>query len=322
VKRSCLLLVASWLALFSMSLRAHEMTIAEIELRESAPGEFSWTWTATSDARSVDLDLVPEWPAGCRAESRSIHCGPDGLTGPLTVNGVGKRYSAVIVKIDWRDGQTRVYTLTGNTPTVRLYGSADDKRGMGEIAWAYTVLGVEHILTGYDHLAFVLGLLFLVGFQRKLVWTITAFTCAHSLTLASAALGVLTLRPPPVELCIALSIVLVANEAVENRPTLARRFPALLAFLFGLVHGLGFAGALQEIGLPQAHLPIALLTFNLGVEMGQLLTVAVCYGVYRLMPREAAWLPRARLAALYAIGTLAVFWSMSRFAVIIASRHA
>jgi hydrogenase/urease accessory protein HupE len=323
VKSFGLLLAASWLALFSMPLPlcAHEMTIAEIELRESTRGEFSWTWTATSDARAVDLDLVPQWPQGCRAEERLIHCGPNGLTGPLTVSGVGKRYSAVMVKINWLDGQTRVYALTGNTPTVRLYGSADDNRGTGEIARTYTVLGVEHILTGYDHLAFVLGLLFLVGFRRKLIWTITAFTAAHSLTLASAALGILTLRPPPVEACIALSIVLVANEAISQRETLARRFPAVLAFLFGLVHGLGFAGALQEIGLPQVHLPIALLTFNVGVEIGQLLTLAACYGIYCLLPRNAPWLPRARLTALYVIGTLAAFWSWSRLAVIVAKFH-
>ena len=323
MNRLCLLLAASWLALFSvpLPLSAHEMTIAEMELRESSRGEFAWTWTATSDARAVELDLVPRWPEGCRAEERFIHCGPNGLTGPLTVSGVGKRYSAVMVKVDWLDGQTRVYTLTGNTPTVRLYGSADDKRGIGEIAQTYTVLGVEHILTGYDHLAFVLGLLFLVGFRRKLIWTITAFTVAHSLTLASAALGILTLRPPPVEACIALSIVLVANEAISERETLARRFPAVLAFLFGLVHGLGFAGALQEIGLPQAHLPIALLTFNVGVEIGQLLTVAACYGIYCSLPRNAAWLPRARLTALYVIGTLAACWSWSRLAVMLTRLH-
>jgi hydrogenase/urease accessory protein HupE len=322
MKRLGPLLVASWLAFFGTPLVAHEMTMAEMELRESTPGEFSWTWTATSDARPVELDLVPVWPEGCREEDRLIHCGPGGLAGPFTVSGVGKRYSAVMVKVDWLNGQTRVYTLTGNTPTVQLYGSADDNRGIGEIARAYTVLGVEHILTGYDHLAFVLGLLFLVGFRRKLFWTITAFTCAHSLTLASAALGILTLRPPPVEASIALSIVLVANEAIHHRDTLARRFPAALAFLFGLVHGLGFAGALKEIGLPQAHLPIALLTFNVGVELGQLLTIAACYGIYRLLPRDAAWLPRARIAMLYLIGTLAAFWSWSRFAIIIAKLHA
>jgi hypothetical protein len=248
VKSLGLLLAASWLALFSIPLSAHEMTIAEMEVRESARGEFSRTWTATSDARAVEFDLVPQWPQGCRAEERMIHCGPNGLTGPMTVSGVGKRYSAVMVKIDWLDGQTRVYTLTGNMPSVQLYGSADDKRGISEIARAYTVLGVEHILTGYDHLAFVLGLLFLVGFRRKLVWTITAFTCAHSLTLASAALGILTLRPPPVEASIALSIVLVANEAINDRETLARRFPAVLAFLFGLVHGSASPARSRRLG--------------------------------------------------------------------------
>jgi hydrogenase/urease accessory protein HupE len=315
------LLVASGLALFAAQLAAHEMTIAEMELRERAPGEFSWNWTATSDARAVELDLVPQWPEGCHAEDKMLHCGPHGFTGPFTVSGVGKRYSAVMVKVDWIGGQSRVYTLTSNQPKVQLYGAADDERGVREIAVAYLVLGVEHILTGYDHLAFVLGLLFLVGFQRKLFWTITAFTLAHSLTLASAALGILTLRPPPVEATIALSIVLVANEALRDRQTLARRFPAALAFTFGLVHGLGFAGALKDIGLPQAHLPIALLTFNVGVEIGQLFTVGVCYVIYRLLPRDAAWLPRGRTTVLYAIGSLAAFWSWSRIATIAVGLH-
>lgn len=312
MRRLGTLLVAAWLALFAAALPAHEMTMAEMELHEGAPGEFVWSWTASSDARPVELDLFPQWPEGCQADDRMVHCGSHGLSGPLTVNGVGRRYSAVMVKVIWRDGQTRVYTLTGNQPQVRLYGSADDRRGVGEIAWAYLVLGIEHILTGYDHLAFVLGLLFLVGFRRKLIWTITAFTLAHSLTLASAALGILTLRPPPVEATIALSIVLVANEALSRRETLARRFPAALAFLFGLVHGLGFAGALKDIGLPQVHLPVALLTFNGGVEIGQLLTVSLAYVVYRLLPKSAAWLPWGRTAALYVIGALAAYWSWGR----------
>jgi hydrogenase/urease accessory protein HupE len=314
-------LLAAYLVLVAGPLVAHEMSIAEMQLRETAPGEFVWNWTASSDARPVEQDLQPQWPEGCQADDRLLQCAAGGLAGPLTVAGVGKRYSAVIVKIDWLDGQTRVYTLTGNSPSVRLYGSADDRRGMGDIARAYTILGIEHILTGYDHLAFVLGLLFLVGFRRKLIWTITAFTVAHSLTLASAALGILTLRSPPVEASIALSIVLVAEEALVDRDTLARRLPAALAFLFGLVHGLGFAGALKEIGLPQTHLPIALLTFNVGVEIGQLLTVAVCYGVYRMLPKDAAWLPRARVAALYGIGGLAAFWSWGRIAALVGRLH-
>ena len=213
----------------------------------------------------------------------------------------------------WIGGQTRVYTLTAAQPSVQLYGAADDPRGMLEIAKAYTVLGVEHILTGFDHLLFVIGLLFLVGFQRKLIWTITAFTAAHSLTLASAALGWLTLRPPPVEACIALSIVLVAGEALRERQTLARRLPALVAFIFGLVHGLGFAGALKEIGLPERHLAVALLTFNVGVEIGQLLVVGAAWAVTWWLSRQP-WAARARRPVLYLIGTTAAYWSWLRLA--------
>jgi hydrogenase/urease accessory protein HupE len=182
---------------------------------------------------------------------------------------------------------------------------------MGEIASAYIVLGIEHILGGIDHLLFVLALLFLVGFNRRLLWTITAFTVAHSLTLALSALGWLTLRSPPVEATIALSIVLVAGEALHTQPTLSRRWPAVVAFLFGLVHGLGFAGALKEIGLPENHLVIALLSFNVGVEFGQLLVVGVAYLVVRTLARWPA-VNRARAPALYAIGSIAAYWSIGR----------
>ena len=208
------------------------------------------------------------------------------------MEGVGKRYSAAMVKVVWLDGQSRVYTLTSAQPTVQLYGSADDRRGKGEIAWAYTILGVEHILSGIDHLFFVAGLLFLVGFRRRLIGTITAFTLAHSITLACSVFGWITLRSPPVEASIALSIVLVASEALRERDTLARRMPALVSFLFGLVHGLGFAGALKDIGLPQSHLPLALLTFNVGVEIGQLMMVLLAFA-----PRALAHLASATSAA-------------------------
>jgi hypothetical protein len=221
-----------------------------------------------------------------------------------------------LVKVFWRDGQSRVYTLTERQPSVHLYGSADDKRGIGEIARAYLALGVEHILSGIDHLLFVAALLFLVGFERKLVWTITAFTLAHSLTLACAALGWLTLRSSPVEATIALSIVLVASEALQPRETLAKRLPALVAFLFGLVHGLGFAGALADIGLPQNHLATALLMFNVGVETGQLMAVAAVWAVWRLVRN---WRPAvlSRAPLLYGIGSLAAYWSWIRVAAIL-----
>lgn len=186
---------------------------------------------------------------------------------------------------------------------------------MGEIASAYTVLGVEHILTGIDHQFFVIGLLFLVGFNRRLFWTITAFTFAHSMTLALSALGWLVLRSAPVEATIALSIVLVTGEALHQQQTLARRWPALVDFLFGLVHVLGFAGALKEIGLPDNNLLAALLTFNAGVEIGQLLIVTVAWMLWRLC---ASWpkVALARTALLYGIGSVAAYWSWLRVAAI------
>ena len=308
---SLLILLGAW----SVAARAHDLTIAEMEVRQLAPGEFTWQWTVSGNLPPGE-DLKPVWPEGCNAEEYLLHCAAAGLRGTLTMEGIGKHYSAAIVKVFWLDGEMRAYTMTSAQPAVHLSGSGDDARGWSEVAATYTILGIEHILTGYDHLLFVLALLFLVGFNRRLLWTITAFTVAHSVTLALSALGWLTLRAAPVEATIALSIVLVAGEAMHKEATLSRRFPAVVAFLFGLVHGLGFAGALKEIGLPQNHLSVALLTFNVGVELGQVLVIAVAYAVYRTL---AGW-PRlvlARLPALYAIGSVAAYWSIGRVASIL-----
>ena len=329
--RRILGLLVATVAMAGGAARAHEMSMAEMQVRETARGEFIWQWTA-SEKRAADEVLVPAWPEGCTAEGLNLHCGQAGLTGTLTMEGVGRQYSAALVKVFWIDGQTSVYTLTAGQPSVQLFGSAQDRRGMGEIARAYTLLGVEHILAGIDHLMFVIGLLFLVGFRRQLLWTITAFTAAHSLTLGMSALGWLQLRPPPVEATIALSIVLVACEALrpsrrghdrtgtsgegDGGDTLARRWPALVAFLFGLVHGLGFAGALREIGLPENHLLVALLTFNVGVEIGQLMTVGVCWALWRVASRWS-WTGRLRTALLYLIGSAAAYWSWLRIAAIV-----
>jgi len=301
------------LVLAAAPARAHEMTMAEMEVRETSPGEFLWQWSASSDKRPMGTDLVPHWPEGCSAGPSAVRCGSQGLKGTLTIEGVGERYSAAMVKVVWLDGQSRVYTLTAAQSSVQLYGSADDRRGTGEIARAYVVLGIQHILSGVDHLLFVVGLLFLVGFRRRLIGTISAFTLAHSLTLACSVFGWITLRPAPVEAVIAMSIVLVASEALRERATLARRIPALVSFLFGLVHGLGFAGALNSIGLPQSHLPVALLTFNVGVEIGQLMTVLVAFLVVHV-PISRRGLERMRTPALYAIGVLAAYWSWLRIA--------
>ncbi|UUX94461.1 HupE/UreJ family protein [Aquabacterium sp. J223] len=305
------------LGLLAIGLRAataHEISMAEMSLQQASPTEFLWQWTAGN--RTGEAVLRPRWPQGCADQDGVLRCGPDGLSGRLGMAGVGQRFSAVLVKVTWLDGRSSLYTLTKAQPEVQVFNGPDDRRGMGEIATAYAVLGVEHILAGIDHLLFVIGLLFLVGFNRRLVGTITAFTAAHSLTLALAALGLLTLRPPPVEASIALSIVLVAREGLHRETTLSRRWPALVAFLFGLVHGLGFAGALEQIGLPQNHLAVALLTFNLGVEAGQLLVVAAAWALWKVLP--GAWRQRGRVPALYAIGGLAACWAIERVGAVVA----
>ena len=304
------------LACASLGAASHEMSLAEMIVREIAPSQFIWAWGAPGKNRPLADDLTPVWPAGCTADAQTVRCpGAKGMSGTLAIEGVGRAYSAAIVTIHWRDGRA-VYTVSGAQPSVQLYGAARDGRGGWEVGRVYALLGVEHILSGIDHLLFVVGLLFLVGFRRRLIGTITAFTAAHSLTLAASALGWLTLRPPPVEATIALSIVLVAAEALRERETLTRRWPALVAFVFGLVHGLGFAGALKDIGLPLQNVPVALLTFNLGVEAGQLLVVGVAWGATALL-RRYAFASSVRRPALYAIGTLAAYWSLLRVAAIV-----
>lgn len=318
--RAAVWLALCWMAvvfaLGSVPAYAHEMSMAELEMREFSKGEFSWAWGQSGKGgRPISADLTVVWPEGCVAEEHSLKCGPSGLVGNVTVDGVGKAYSAALLRVNWRDGQTRVYTITAAQPKIYLYGGAEDHRSVREIVVAYTALGVEHILSGIDHLFFVFGLLFLVGFNRRLVGTITAFTVAHSLTLASSALGWLTLRSAPVEATIALSIMLVASEALRSRETLAKRWPALVAFAFGLVHGLGFAGALKDIGLPPDNLIPALLTFNLGVEIGQLLVVGLVWGVTRFLSRFR-WFGALRTPLLYGLGAMAGFWSLQRLVAI------
>ncbi len=178
------------------------------------------------------------------------------------------------------------------------------------------MLGVEHILGGVDHLLFVLALLLIVRGGRRILFTITAFTAAHSITLVAATLGWVRVPGPPVEAMIALSIVFVAAEIIHGlrgRLGLTARAPWVVAFSFGLLHGFGFAGALAEVGLPQQAIPVALLTFNIGVEIGQLIFVALVLAVRAFIARlalpSAAWLP---YAVPYAIGSVAMFWVIER----------
>ena len=199
--------------------------------------------------------------------------------------------------------------------------------GPGQVAAAYLWLGIEHILFGIDHLLFVLALLILVRGWKRILFTISAFTLAHSITLTAATLGFVHVPGPPVEATIALSIVLVAAEIVRARrgeTSLATRWPWLIALAFGLLHGFGFAGALSEVGLPAHAIPLALLFFNLGVEVGQIAFVAGVLGLAYVFRMAVEALPRAVAAPLrpvaspivpaYAIGTIATFWLFERTA--------
>ena len=192
--------------------------------------------------------------------------------------------------------------------------------GLLAIAGAFVGHGIEHILGGYDHLLFVLALLLIVRNTRTLVWTITAFTLAHSITLALATLDVIHVPGPPVEAAIAFSIVLLASEVVRMRrgeSSMTARWPWLIAFCFGLLHGFGFAGALSEIGLPRGDIPLALFAFNVGVELGQLAfigAVLVLLWIARRVANLRFAERRVTQAAPYAIGALAAFWFVERVA--------
>jgi hydrogenase/urease accessory protein HupE len=184
------------------------------------------------------------------------------------------------------------------------------------VAWQYLELGVAHILLGFDHLLFVLALLLIVRGCRRLLVTVTAFTLAHSITLAAATLGFVDVPGPPVEATIALSIVFLASELVKvhrGQPSLTARAPWLVAFAFGLLHGFGFAGALADVGLPRVEIPLALLTFNLGVELGQIMFVFMALAAGWLLGRiRGEWPTWAAQLPAYGIGTVAAFWLVER----------
>lgn len=226
--------------------------------------------------------------------------------------------AGVVVLARWEDGSeaSAYFRGDGGTVPVRLGDLRAGAGSLRHLAGTYLVLGVEHILFGIDHLLFVLGLLLIVRGFWPLLKTVTAFTVAHSITLAAAVLGVVTVDSGPVEAAIALSIVLLAREIVmgaRGRTSLVHRRPWLVAFVFGLLHGFGFAGALGEIGLRAGDIPLALLFFNLGVELGQVAFVAALLALHQIVGRRGrARLPRLQPAMGYALGGLAVLWLVER----------
>ena len=306
---------------------AHELRPGFLEIRQTGTENYDIRFKvpARGDMR---LGLHVRLPAGCAdtAPRRNEQAGaallehlvvrcPGGLADhEVSVDGLSGTFTDVVVRVESDDGSVQAARLTPDDPSFTVAAAPT----WIETAQTYFLLGVEHILLGVDHLLFVLALLLLVRDVWMLVKVITAFTVAHSITLALAALGLAQIPQAPVEAVIALSIMFVAAEVVRQTgpdSDLTRRMPWLVAFAFGLLHGLGFGGALKEIGLPQSDVPLALLTFNLGVEAGQLLFVFAVVGastlVRRLLSFERAWF---RTALGYGIGSLAAVWFVQRVA--------
>ena len=308
---------------------AHEVRIGQLEIIETSTGIFDAELRMPRQATAAPAPRVV-FPAACVEIAPTIHattpvarssryrfdCGDAGLAGrELRIVGLERHNADLVVRISWLDGSPRQGAL--------LRAGSDsivvDGRSAGNLVVAdYLWLGMQHILLGPDHLLFVLCLLLIVSGTRKLVATITAFTLAHSLTLGLAVLGLISVPQAPVEAVIALSILLLATELARKasgRTGLVHHHPWLVALCFGLLHGLGFAGALGEIGLPPVDVYPALFSFNVGVEVGQLLFVALVLGTLSLLGRaNVAWPALARLGSTYAIGGLAAFWTLERVA--------
>jgi hypothetical protein len=338
VRASIPLVLTLLFFLTSLSAWAHEVRPAYLELHQTGTETYNVLWKVPARGDNMRLGIYVEFPPGttkvtppqttfandASTERWSIKR-PGGLTGgEIQIDGLAATMTDVLVRVENLDHTTQVTRLTPSSPSFVVSAAA----GALEVCRTYLVLGVEHILFGVDHLLFVLGLLILVKGWRRLVGTITAFTVAHSITLAAATLGFVHVPPKPVEATIALSIVFVACEIIHRRSGrsgLTETWPWVIAFTFGLLHGLGFAGALREVGLPQNAIPLALLFFNIGVELGQLLFIGLVMAVIALAVHAAKKLTRSNVApqfafnwcesiSAYAIGGVAMFWVIQRTA--------
>ena len=309
---------------------ADEFRPAYLQLRQVDAATYDVLWKLPALDESTTLKLRPVFPAGTEVitpVSSSYAAGTavqrwrmradGGLAGKaIEFPNLSASHIDVLVRVERSDGTTQLGRVLPVEPRFEVTASPGDF----EVIKTYTVLGIGHILLGFDHLLFVLALLLIVDGTRRLIATITAFTVAHSITLALATMGVVHVPGPPVEALIALSIVFVAGEIIhvrQGRPSLTQRYPWIVAFTFGLLHGLGFAGALAEVGLPQNSIPLALLFFNVGVEIGQLLFIAavlIVIAVGRMLTTgmQVAVPEWLRRAPPYFIGTLASYWVFER----------
>ncbi len=311
---------------------ADEFKPGYLQLTQLDHETYDVLWKIPAIDESTTLKVRPQFPDGTEALtplrstfSRGVTVQRWRIRVPRGLDGQAVHFSQlsetridVLARLVRLDGSVQLERIL----PVRPRFVAKPSPGSMEVVTTYTVLGIEHILTGFDHLLYVLGMLILVGGWRRIVATMSAFTATHSLTLTAAALGWVHVPQAPVEACIALSILFVAREIVQvhrGRPGITARWPWAVSFTFGLMHGFGFAGALAEVGLPQSSIPIALLFFNVGVEIGQLLFVGAVLAViaagwragHRLQLSQPTWTSRI---APYAIGALASFWLVERVA--------
>lgn len=307
---------------------AHEVRPASLEITEAAdatrivwrqPMTAGYTQPLTPVLSSGWLEAPPRQAATTQTLTRTWRITDDTpLAGQtLLLEGLDRVLTDVFVHVRWRNGEETVALLRPMRDSLLLAPES----GSGAAIGAYFRLGLEHIRGGYDHLLYLVGLMLLVRRARALVGVITAFTAAHSLTLAASVLGMVKLQPAPVEAAIALSILFVAVELArgqQGRPGFAHQHPWVVAFAFGLLHGFGFAGALRGIGLPDGAIAAPLLLFNLGIEAGQLVFVAVVAALFWLLVRRApAARPKLHRALPVGIGSLAAWWLIERTAALV-----
>ena len=316
---------------------ADEIRPGYLELRETSHNVFSVLWKVPAKG-DKKLSLKTQLPAGCKNKTPVngqffngayiqrwiVDCEEGLIERSISIEGLESTNTDVLLRMEFMDGASQSVLLT---PSKRSFYIPAEASSL-QIIRTYTGLGVEHILLGIDHLLFVFALLLIVKDLRRLVWTVTAFTIAHSITLAGATLGYLYAPQQPVEAIIALSIVFLAVEIIhgqQGQPRLTHRAPWIVAFSFGLLHGFGFAGALSEVGLPQNAIPLALLFFNLGVEIGQLLFVATVVILAKLISGYLSRMEVSKFdypawgqrAVAYVIGPVAFYWVIERTAAFI-----
>ena len=329
------LLLAVLAVLLAQPANSDELRPGYLEMRQTGPGAYNLLFKIPARGEDLRLAIYVKLPEGTEditpprasfsegvyVERRSIRW-DGGLIGqPVTIEGLSATSTDVLVRIESLGGAIQTERLSPTKTSFIIQAVP----GAGEVAATYLRLGVEHILFGFDHLLFVLALVILVRGWGRVAITVTAFTIAHSITLTAATLGFVNVPGPPLEAAIALSILLVAVEIVNARrgkPSPTARLPWLVAFSFGLLHGFGFAGALAEVGLPQHAISLALLFFNVGVEIGQLIFVAAVLSLISLVHHVASKLlepariqqslDRLDMTVAYAIGVMAAYWLIER----------